>query len=212
MATPTQVQEARIALLEHNTSQMQAYKTYILTLTGAFMALMTFLFQWSINLNDLAIVTILVAMGFVVGVVFYSLTRFALFGELVGAIVYAPLGQNVKIRGGPTYDSEAETLIGQLRDFAGHYAYEELKNHRNLPWRWLYNLNIDRREDEEGHVRESSNQTRVLLVSCFFWWGASLGFITFVGLVRQWTFWPVTLALLAIVMVCAWFSWWLASE
>jgi hypothetical protein len=180
---------------------MQAYKTYILTLTGAFLALTTFLFETSSKLTELAIVMTLLAVGFVAGVMFYSLARFALFGELVGAIVYAPLGQNVKKEEGPTYGSEAETLIGQLRDFAGHYAWEELKKHRNSPWRWLYNLNINRRVDEKNVMKESSRQGRLLLISGLIWGSASLGLIALVGCVKQWAYWPIALVSWALLTV-----------
>jgi predicted nucleic acid-binding protein len=99
LASADQVQKARIALLEHHTSQMQGYKYYILTLVLGIFAVLDF---WS-RAQDLAIsvfgvnldsVTVaFIFLGFISGSIFYSVARMVCYGQTVGATTEAPILQ-----------------------------------------------------------------------------------------------------------------------
>jgi hypothetical protein len=97
LASAKQVQRARIALLEHHTSQMQGYKYYILTLVLGIFAVLDF---WSrtpsltisvpgVNLDSATVASIL--LGFIFGAIFYSFAKFVCYGQTVGATTQAPI-------------------------------------------------------------------------------------------------------------------------
>lgn len=97
LASAEQVQRARIALLEHHTSQMQGYKYYILTLVLGIFAVLDF---WSrvpnlavsvlgVNLDSVTVASIF--LGFISGAIFYSVARVVCYGQTVGATTQAPI-------------------------------------------------------------------------------------------------------------------------
>jgi len=95
-----QVQEARIALLEHHTSQMQAYVDRGLTFFAALLGLLAAFIQFQGTLHGTVTLLIFVALGFLCGCILFSLARFARYGMTVSAVVNAPLTIRA---GGPQY-------------------------------------------------------------------------------------------------------------
>lgn len=131
IANPETVQKARIALLAHNTSQMQQYKYYMLTLVLGFFGVM----ELSSRVRDLipcADAIVYVAFGAVGCFFFYSFARFIWYGKIVGGTSYAPL---------TTWSSKQsqETLTGCLSDRIGEYARESA-GEDPYPLRWLFHL------------------------------------------------------------------------
>ena len=133
------VQEARIVLLDHHTSQMQAYKDYILTLVGILLGLVGILLQLvtgSVKAPTFqAMIAAFVTLGFISGAILYSVAKFAWYGQVVGAVSVAPMGK----------DSKALSLIGQLGEYIGKYTEKEIegmarKGRAMAIWRRLFNL------------------------------------------------------------------------
>jgi MFS superfamily sulfate permease-like transporter len=134
--TPENVQKVRIALLEHNTSQMQGYKYYLLTLVLGLFAVLDF---WPRAIQSgipQPIVVILVAffLGLISGAVSYSLARFFWYGQIVGATSYAHL---IK----PNENEKTKTLMGHLSDCIGTHARGDMidiKKNKNRLHRWMF--------------------------------------------------------------------------
>jgi hypothetical protein len=143
------VQGVRIALLAHHTSQMQAYKTYILTLVGSLLGVTALLLQLkstpSISISPDTMKVVFVALGFITGTIFYSIARFAWYGQIVTATIFAPLGKRLRA---DSFWPEAKTLMGKVDDYINHYAGTDIdakaeRDARMRVWRWLFYLGVD---------------------------------------------------------------------
>jgi hypothetical protein len=122
-----EVQEARIALLEHHTSQMQVYVDRGVTFFGSFLALFAVFAQLSaeVNLNLTTVIIVFIALGFLCGCVMFSLARFARYGMTVRAVTKAP--SKVKEGG-------SQTVLGQLDICVGEWSEEEIKSEAKGEW------------------------------------------------------------------------------
>jgi len=148
--TPDKVQEARIALLEHYTSQMQAYINRGLTFFSAILTLAAFYFQFEQSLAPWARFVVTVGVGFLLGCIVFSIARFAFYGQVVHAASKGPL----KIVGG------AETLMGQLDDSITNWATNELDRQAAGSFRW---------ELWRPFFKLGASQTKSLAVCAAIW-------------------------------------------
>lgn len=161
IARPETVQKARIALLEHNTSQMQQYKYHMLTLVLGFFGIME-LWSRARDLIPCGDAIVYVAFGTVGCLFFYSFARFVWYGKIVGCTSYAPL---------TTWSSEEspKTLTGYLSDCIGEYA-REITGEDSFPLRWLFHLG----DNQSGLVITCAVLFLVLMYLQFGNWGAIL--------------------------------------
>jgi hypothetical protein len=124
------VQKARIAVLEHFTSQMQQYKYYMLTLVLGFAGILDF---WArageFPYRDWIVY---VAVGIVFSLIFYSLARFVWYGKLVGAASFVSWTTGLK----------QETVVGHLMDLTHKGAQRRADP---SPLRRLFYLGRDER-------------------------------------------------------------------
>jgi len=163
-----QVQEARIALLEHHTSQMQAYVDRGLTFFGAFLALFAVFVQLSstTSLNPITVMTVFVALGFLCGCMLFSMARFARYGMTVRAVTKAPL--IVKENG-------SKTVLGQLDDCIGEWARKEMASDAIGEWKkkWkmkLWKILFDLGDDQTKSLRASVVLWVIVFVSLVVCW------------------------------------------
>jgi len=136
IADPKTVQKARVALIEHHTSQMQQYKYYMLTLALGFLATLDlwsrakdFYSPWP-YVDVLTIVR--VVFGLVIALIFYSFARFIWYGKILSSTFIAPLKM---------WRSEERqyTLTYHLHQCITEHARKEANRNR-YPLRWLFHL------------------------------------------------------------------------
>jgi len=135
IADPKTVQKARVALLEHHTSQMQQYKYYMLTLALGFLATLDlwsrakdFSSPWP-YVDTLTIVR--VVFGLVTALIFYSFARFIWYGKILSSTFLAPLTWHPEKR--------QDTLTYILHQCIAEHARKEANRNR-YPLRWLFHL------------------------------------------------------------------------
>jgi hypothetical protein len=122
-----QVQEARIALLEHHTSQMQAYVDRGLMFFAALLGVFAVFVQFQRTLQNTVRLTIFVGLGFLCGCILFSIARFARYGMTLRAVAHAPL----RIKAG-----DPSTLLGQLDTCIGEWAKQDIEDLAKRNWLW----------------------------------------------------------------------------
>jgi hypothetical protein len=166
------VQEARIALLEHHTSQMQVYVDRGVTFFGSFLALSAVFAQLSaeVNLNFATVTIVFIALGFLCGCVMFSLARFARYGMTVRAVTKAPL----KVKKGGS-----QTVLGQLDTCIGKWAEKEIKREAKGKWskKWTWKL-------WKVIFDIGNDQIKSLLVSALLWMGIVFLLVAYWILIR----------------------------
>ena len=103
------VREERIALLEHHSSQMQAYKIYAFSLIAGFFGVAQLVSALRLT-PQVATTLVWLAIGFVAGGLFFCLGRFMWYGAMVSQTIIASLVIDPKSDRPPMY--QLENCIG----------------------------------------------------------------------------------------------------
>jgi hypothetical protein len=106
-------QRPRIALIEHHTSQMQSYKTHILTAAILILTVFEVWFRVETPNRGFAVAGIMsVALGAILASAIAFVARATWFGQLVRSAVHAPMGTQVS----------TDSLMGKLDDEITRHA------------------------------------------------------------------------------------------
>jgi hypothetical protein len=127
------VEQARIALLQLHTSQMQAYKIYALTLLAGFFGVLQTLGTLGFA-PTLSTTLVWLAGGVVAGGLFFCLGRFMWYGAMVSSTVCTSFTE-ADLQG-------AAPLMAQLQRRISSSAYEGWK--AKGPARWMIRLGFNR--------------------------------------------------------------------